>query len=209
MADACTRLVTNLLLRPMVRRRGCVAYLTVRSWRADTREADLAAFKAEKRAKAEPLLGLAGTEIADEVRALVHPTSDWSVTAVAPGHSRDAMSWGVLLATVVAHRLGLPFRPAFCPRPSPGSSHPRRNASLPPLEWDQVPTGPMILVDDVATSGWHMAEGLEMLRRSDVPALGAAWISGTIRASNPSATGRAARTVLAGGVRPWLSDAAD
>ena len=174
--------MAHLLWRPALRRRGDCAYLTVRSWRAETRAEDLAAFKREKRAKGEGLVDLAAAEIAHELRALLCPTPDWSVTAVAPGHSREARSWGVLLAAAVAEQLQLTFRTAFQPRPVAGSSHPRRNLTLPALEWQERPRGPVVLVDDVATSGWHLAEALGLLRQAGVAAIGAAWISGTVRA---------------------------
>ncbi|BBK41192.1 hypothetical protein STVA_12120 [Allostella vacuolata] len=172
-------LAERLLWRPTLRHRGGVAYITVRAWRAGTRTDDLALFKAEKAARRPAFVEAVAAEIAAEVRALVFPASPWSVTSVAPGHSRDAEACCVHIARAVALRLGLPYVTTFEPRPVPGSSHPRRNAGLPPLQWRERPAGPVILVDDVATSGWHMAEALGMLRGAGIPALGAAWIGGT------------------------------
>lgn len=174
-------LLDRLVWRPTLRHRGGVAYLTVRAWRASSKPADLALFKAEKRAKRPALIDAAAAEMVGEVRALLAPAPPWSVTSVAPGHSRDAEAWCVLLAREVAARLDLPCFQAFEPRPVAGSSHPRRNLGLPPLRWRVMPAGPVLLVDDVATSGWHLEEALGMLRTAGVPAVGVAWIGPAVR----------------------------
>ncbi|BBK33428.1 hypothetical protein STHU_40620 [Allostella humosa] len=174
-------LAAQLLWRPALRHRGGFAYLTVRSWRASTRIEDLADFRREKRLKRPELIGLAADEVAGELAALLQPRPPWIVTAVAPGHSRERLSWAVLLAIAVAERLKLPFVELFHTRPVNGSSHPRQNLALPPLEWAATPANPAIVVDDVATSGWHMAEALGALRDCGIPAIGAAWIAGIVR----------------------------
>lgn len=50
-----------------------------------------------------------------------------------------------------------------------------------------APTGPTIVIDDVATSGWHIAEALERIRENGVTAFGASWIGGTIRTASADA----------------------
>lgn len=135
--------------------------------------------KAEKKAKTPSVIAFAAADIAAEISGLLGVPAGWTVTCVAPGHSREDEAWSTLLARAVAACLAIPFEPLFKPRPVSGSSHPRQNLHLPPLEWADRPRGPTLLVDDVATSGWHLAEGLAMLRGAGIPALGAAWIGGT------------------------------
>ena len=181
MEDDQSFFADRLVKRPVLRHRGDCAYLTVRSWRAATRSEDLAAFRREKQRKSPALIGWAAAEIARELAALLDPRPPWIVTSVAPGHSRERYSWAVLLAIAAAERLHLPFQELFQPRPDRGSSHPRRNQALPPLRWAQIPTGPVLIVDDIATSGWHLEEALRMVRERDHPAIGVAWICGTVR----------------------------
>lgn len=125
---------------------------------------------------------------------------------MAPGHSREAEAWSTLLARAVAACLSLPFRPLFKVRPVKGSSHPRQNLRLPPLEWAAQPDGPTLLIDDVATSGWHLAEALAMLRSAGIPALGAAWIGGTAQERADEQLPRQPLPNLPHGSRDLLSD---
>ena len=170
----------HLVRRPTFRSRNAVAYLTLRSWRASCRRAALDLFKAEKKAKTPAVLAAVGEELAMAVRDLLYPVGNWIVASVACGHSRDPDCWGKLLARSVAAHLGLPFSQVFEDRFISGSSHPMEHKKLPPLQWASLPAGPVLLIDDLVTSGWHMQEALEMLRSCGVPALGAAWIGGTV-----------------------------
>ena len=61
-----------------------------------------------------------------------------------------------------------------------GSSHPKTFADLPPLQWNMPPTAPVLLVDDLATSGCHVEEAGLMLRSLGRPALALTWISGMV-----------------------------
>lgn len=175
----------DLIRRPAVRRRNAVSYLTVRRWRTAHRAADLAAFKAEKRAKTAEVIAAAADDLANELRALVGAGDGWSVACIACGHSRDPDCWGKCLARAVAEAMALPFLQVFADRLVPGSSHPKEFKRLPPLEWSTRPAGAILLVDDLATSGWHLEEALTMLR-AKVPAIGAAWIGGTAEDADPT-----------------------
>jgi hypothetical protein len=77
-----------------------------------------------------------------------------------------------------------------------GSSHPKEFRKLPPLTWqDAPPPGLVLLVDDVATSGWHLEEALTALRAAGHLALGLAWISGTVTPYLASASASSDRAV--------------
>jgi hypothetical protein len=182
-------LVEDLVRRPAIRHRNGVGFLTLRSWRASCRDPDLAAFKAEKRVKTPAVIAAAAEEIAAEAKLLLAPNDGWCVTCVACGHSRDARCWGKCLARAVAASLGLPFFEAFTDRLVPGSSHPKEFKRLPPLQWASPPeTGAVLLIDDLATSGWHMEEALTLLRGRGLTAVGIGWIGGTIADTDPIAT---------------------
>ena len=82
--------------------------------------------------------------------------------------------------TLVTAALDLPFLQVFADRPCSGVSHPKEFAKLPPLERIADPLGAMILVDDLATSGWHVEESLTALRRLGTAASAITWITGTV-----------------------------
>lgn len=108
------------------------------------------------------------------------PLSGWCVTAVPCGHSRSPECWGKRLARVVARRIGAPFIQIFADRPVAGTSHPKEFAKLPPLKQIDSAFDRVLVVDDVATSGWHIEEILTALRLTGSSAVAVAWISGTI-----------------------------
>lgn len=168
----------SVSLNPGILSRNGVRYLRCRSWRADAKRADLAAFK---RAKAELAQEFVGA-LADDMAALLLECFGVgffrSVAPVACGHSRRPDCLSVRLAVAVAERIGGNFVRAFGHRFVSGSSHPKEFAKLPPLIVETLPEGPALIVDDVATSGFHMHEAVTALRAKGVPTFGAVWVSG-------------------------------
>jgi len=108
---------------------------------------------------------------------------DWgadAVTSVPCGHSRRPDCLGKQIAQAVAKTLGLPFRQVFADRPCSGVSHPKEFAKLPALQRIADPYPSMILIDDLATSGWHVEESLTTLRRFGATASAFGLITGTV-----------------------------
>jgi len=183
--------IGSLVWRPSVYSRNDVAYVIARSWRADVKKSDVGALKEAKRCCAPAVLGAAAADLVAVARTLGGPLTGWTVTTVPCGHSRRHDCFGKQLAQHVADRLGLPFLEVWADRFVSGVSHPKEFAKLPALEWRAVPPGPMLLVDDVATSGWHIEEGLTALRGHDVAALGLVWIGGAVQPGRPCQRGPA------------------
>ncbi len=78
-------------------------------------------------------------------------------------------------------KLGFTFRKVFKDRYVSGVSHPKEFAKLDPIEIEAEPPEKLVLViDDVATSGWHMEEALNTLRSIGVMAIGATWLAGNV-----------------------------
>ena len=103
-------------------------------------------------------------------------SSRWTVANIAAGHS-GGNSFGSRLAMAVAERLSLGYLQVWRDRPIKGTSHPKEFRRLPPLEMLAKPIGATLVIDDVATSGYHMWEALMALRALGIPAGGIAWIS--------------------------------
>jgi len=172
-------LIDSLVQRPALRSRNDVGYLTVRSWRVEQRKAQVAAIKAEKAAQHSGLVDPAAAEIAAFIAKYL-PIADAVVTTVPCGHSRRPDCFGKRLAQAVAGHVGLPFVQVWQDRFCKGVSHPKEFIHLPPLEWVTIPDKLVIIIDDVATSGWHLEEAVTALRDKGVPALALAWVGGSV-----------------------------
>lgn len=171
----------SLLYRPHVRSRHGVAFIVVRSWLATARAQDLWQLKLIKAELPPEMIAAIAGDIAAAVTSLTGSLFR-AVVPVTCGHSNRPDCFSFRLGLAVAGLLGIEFSPCFKPRLVKGSSHPQENAKLPPLEFmTSPPAAPSLLLDDVTTSGFHMEEALIALRGRGTPALGVAWVGGTIR----------------------------
>ena len=171
----------GLMYRPTLYRRNAVSWVSVRSWRADAKGADLARLKLCKAAVDQRVIGAAAAEIAALLRLLFGHFAGWIATSVACGHSRRPDCFGKRLGQAVAGELALGFAEVFEDRFVDGVSHPKEFSKLPPLMYRDKPAAPVLVVDDIATSGWHLEEALGMIRELGLPAFGAVWIAGTVK----------------------------
>ena len=94
------------------------------------------------------------------------------------GHSAADSCLSREIARALAALLHLPVVPALAATPQKGSSHPKNNARRPPMTLVEKVPGPVILVDDVATSGAHVEEAVKLLRPVCGAVLAVVWISG-------------------------------
>jgi hypothetical protein len=169
----------RLIWRPAVYARHDVTWLSPRAWSVTAKSGDLAELKRAKACLDPVVIDVAAADVAHLAHSVLGnpPTV---VTVVAPGHSRRSDNFAVRLAESVAGRLGAPFLRCFADRFVGGSSHPKEFRKLPPLELVAAPPGFTLLVDDVASSGFHIEEALRNLRQSGVAAVGIVWIRGTV-----------------------------
>ena len=75
-------------------------------------------------------------------------------------------------------RLGLPVLLALSIEPASGSSHPKQNIDRPPMKLVRKIEQPVILVDDVATSGSHIEEAIRLIRNASNAIFAISWIGG-------------------------------
>lgn len=182
--------------RPSLRSRNGVTFLVCRAWSASSKKADLAAFKDFKLDLPEDGI----SDIVSDMRSvleLVHgdvAKAFATIVPVACGHSRrpDCLSFSI--AAKLAEATGAKLVSAFKPRFLSGSSHPAEFRFLPPLEIAEMPDGPALVVDDVATSGFHMHEACTALRSRGVSAAGIVYISGMASPAGPSSAERKRET---------------
>jgi hypothetical protein len=173
-------LLGSLVYRPMVFRRNDVAWIAACAWRAHAKVNDIAALKQAKRTLDPRLIVEAAELVTALARRLRGEQAADAVTCVPCGHSRRPDCLGKQIAQAVGEALGLPFRQVFTDRPCSGVSHPKEFARLVALEQIAEPLASMIVVDDFATSGWHVEESLTALRRLGASASAFVWITGAV-----------------------------
>jgi hypothetical protein len=173
-------LLGSVVHRPMVFRRNGVAWVAACAWRADAKADDVAALKRATRELDRRLIDGVAELLAGLVHQLRGDRAAEAITNVPCGHSRRPDCLGKQIAQAIAEALGLPFRQIFADRPCSGVSHPKEFAKLPPLRQIADPLASMLLVDDLATSGWHVEESLTALRRLGATASAFVWITGAV-----------------------------
>jgi hypothetical protein len=158
-------------------------WLSARSWRSGSKADDIAELRRQKALPLPPFVPGAARECAELARLFFGPAiGAASITSVPCGHSQRADCAGAQLAQAVALELGAEYRPRFADRFLPGARHPAECKFLgPAILVDCNPAQLVIVVvDDVATSGWHLEDALGVLRAAGFRSLGIAWISGTV-----------------------------
>jgi hypothetical protein len=173
-------LLESLVGRPMLFRRKAVAWLSACSWRAETRMRDIAAFRQAKLHCDPDLVVRVGELLAALICQVRGSRCADAVATVPCGHSRRHDCFGKQIAQAVAENLNLPFVEVFADRFCCGSSHPKEFRKLPPLEQVSPAPASLLLVDDLATSGWHVEESLIALRALGSAASAFTWISSTV-----------------------------
>ena len=159
----------TLITNPRLLHRSDVAYHAVRRWRSTIKQWQLHGVKALKRERSPQLVDLAADEMAAAAVRLYGSGTVEQVASVPCGNS-GADCLAQRLAEAVAQRLRIPARRLFADLSVTGASHPRRNATRPRMALREPVTAATLLVDDVATSGAHIAEAATLLR-TEAPAV--------------------------------------
>jgi hypothetical protein len=158
-------------------RRNKTSYVGVRRWRSAIKKHQIAALRALKLDLPDAMVNDMAAELADAVRAVYGSPDQCVVVGVRCGHSGPGCL-SERLAKALAKILGIKAVDAFAPiDPIPGSSHPKKNAARPPLKLANPVTQPVILVDDVATTGDHLDEAARVLRRAAPSVWPVVWIT--------------------------------
>lgn len=171
-------LVETLVARRRVNSRRDTSYITMRSWRRSIRAHQITALKAVKHHNPRALAIIASEEIALDIKTLIGAQAFRGVVPIPCGHSSADKCMSEMIAQELGARLGLPVIRALHVGKSSGSSLPKANLKRPKMKLLTPVVGPVILVDDVATSGEHMREARELLMASCGSVFAIAWIGG-------------------------------
>jgi hypothetical protein len=158
-------------------RRNETSYVSVRRWRSSIRKHQIAALRALKSDLPDTFVAATAAELARAVRAVYGSPEACVVVPVPCGHSGPGCFSGKL-AHALAAELGVTAVDAFEPiAVAKGSSHPRQNGARPSMRLARTVDCPVILVDDVATSGSHIDEAASLLRQSAPSVWPVVWIT--------------------------------
>jgi len=173
-----TFLLETLIERRSIRARNGVHYLTLRSWRAAIRDWQIKALRALK-GKIPPAMPQAiARDICAETEALLGVSAFRAVVPVPCGHSAETACLSLEIARAVGAGIGAPVVQAFAFQNLKGSSHPKENTRRPKLKLINPVNEPVLIVDDVSTSGAHLEEAVKLLRPHAGLAFAVAWIGG-------------------------------
>jgi len=114
----------------------------------------------------------------EAVNRIIGRTAFGAVVAMPCGRSSPAHCLSSRVAERLAARLNLPLVAALESERRPGASHPRDNARRPPMRLVDAVTVPVLLIDDVATSGRHLEEATALLQPTSGAVFSIAWIGG-------------------------------
>lgn len=169
-------LLSTLLWQKRLLRRGPVSYHALSRWRATIKDTQIAAVKALKRDPGGYFLDQLTDRMVAAATALFGRDTYQAVVPVPCGNS-GPRCLSERLARKVADRLGLPFVEAFEPLPALSSSHPRQNTRRTRMVLKEPLQVPVLLIDDIATSGAHIEEAALLLHGSCPAVLPLVWIA--------------------------------
>lgn len=171
-------LMKTLVPRRAIHERNKVSYLTLMSWRHAIRTYQIEALKALKQNIPPELPAQVAATMAGEINSLVGSGAFRAIVPMPCGHSHEESCLSRELARSLGASVGLPVVAALASSPQKGSSHPKKNSRRPPMKLMEKLPGPVILVDDVATSGAHVEEAIKLLKPVCGAVLAVVWISG-------------------------------
>jgi predicted amidophosphoribosyltransferase len=182
-ADPMGEPASEFLLETLVRRRALrsrngVSYVTLRSWRQPIREHQIRALRALKRHAPQAIAAEIAGEVAEDVGSLFGAGGFRAVVPMPCGHSSEGRCLSAEIARALGQQLSLPVAHALVLPKERGSSHPKANVKRAAMRLAAPVEGPVLLVDDVATSGRHIEEASQLLRAAGSGALAVAWIGG-------------------------------
>lgn len=158
-----TFLLQTLVNKTRISHAGDWTYVTLRGWRAALKTYQIQALKVLKKNVPESFTEKIGDELVGAVRR-VHSASVFSSVAAVPCGNSGPACLASAIAGRVAAGLNIPCVRYFQDLDVSGGSHPRANIRRARMRLREEPTGNILLIDDVVTTGSHLTEAAGLLR---------------------------------------------
>lgn len=171
-------LIKTLVTHHSLLKRNNCRYLALRSWRSAIKEHQIAALKALKTRLSKQFVSAVAGEFVAATTEIFGTEHIKAVIPIPCGNSGLADCLSVQLARAIAAEVSVPMVEALEGQGGMGGSTPRKSARLSPYRVKEQVSGPVLLVDDVASSGRHMELATLALRDSGCSVHGMVWIGG-------------------------------
>jgi len=176
-----TNLVSDFLVDSLIfnlrslHRKG-VYYHSIHRWRKPVKKIQVQALKSIKKNGSRNLQSKMAASMADAANSLYGHGTIKLVTNVPCGHG-GSKCLIKKVAPLVAEQLGVKYISTFADLPCKGSSHPKTNLRRQRMTLTEKPCEPILLLDDVATSGRHIEEATNILKIYSPSVLPLVWVS--------------------------------
>lgn len=168
----------TLVQRASLMQRNGAHFVTIRRWRSSMKQFQIDALRRIKQDPPPRFVNAVADDILAHVDSMIGGQIYHHVVPIPCSRSHPDACLPSLLAEKLAARLGLTPLRALALDPANGGSHPKANVARPKIRLVLEVTQPIILVDDVVSSGAHMEEGMKLLRPGAKAVFGVAWIGG-------------------------------
>ncbi|MEM1038746.1 MAG: hypothetical protein AAGI12_04680 [Pseudomonadota bacterium] len=166
----------TLIYQPKLRVNNDLGYVAIRRWNQKVKRRQLSAMRAVKKEPSRDFINEVSAEICRFADSFIG-VENFDCVVPVPGGTSKNMAFSHRLAAAVGLLAGLPNIQAFQRISSTAtSSHPINNAVRGRMRLKQVPSGNVLLIDDVVTSGSHLNEATQRLRAHCSGVVAVAWI---------------------------------
>lgn len=171
-------LCETLIHKRVLHSRNGLDYVSLRSWRSAIKKYQIAALQALKLDPPKEFAERIADELARSVEQVHGAAVIKAVVPVPPGSSGKTTSLSTMLAEEVAKNLGAQYVNALEPLSPPrnGKSSPHKSASLSGYRLKTPVKGPVLIVDDVASSGRHIELAIGACKLLETPVYAAVWL---------------------------------
>jgi hypoxanthine-guanine phosphoribosyltransferase len=176
--------IGSIVFRPTLNKKRTVSFLSIRKWRLSTKQSDIHKFKQAKLLCNNDVIEIIAKEIVCQLNFLFLNLHNFIVTSPPQGASYGSgrLHFASLLAQSVAENLvKCEYKAFFASRPRKGGSHPKTFDKRGELELiADLNDTPIILIDDIATSGTTIEECMHRLSQKNI-VIPIAWVYGGIK----------------------------
>ena len=171
-------LFQTLVSRPTLLHRNAVPYIALRRWRVSAKPFQIDALRILKKSPPPRFVSAIVADIMEALDPMISSALYRFVVPIPCSRSAPDSCLSILIAERLASRLQLVPIHALAIEPAEGLSHPKTNLSRPSMRLQKAVEGPVIVVDDVATSGAHIEEAVRLLRPTAKAVFAVTWIGG-------------------------------